>query len=168
MFDLPEFSRFTQDPRDWDVVGRIRWVHKFLEDLREAAPDTEITFLEGNHEYRLLRHLAEASPAMRAVLSDLHHMTVPDLLGITKYEINYVAPADLATFTKGEATAVGAKSPSSLYATSLATYEKGDQYDQSAAKGFIHVWGLPVRVQAQKQLLAQSGEPLHIASGETE
>ncbi len=105
IFDLPEFGRFTQDPREWNVVGRIKWVHKFLEDLREACPDTEILFLEGNHEYRLLRHLAEASPALRAVLSDLHGLTVPDLLGLTKFEINYVAPADLATFTKAEATA---------------------------------------------------------------
>jgi len=69
---------------------------------------------------------------------------------------------------KGQATAVGSRSPKSLYATSLATYEEGDQYDQSAAKGFIHVWGLPVRVQAQTQLLAQSDEPLHIASGSEE
>jgi argininosuccinate synthase len=69
---------------------------------------------------------------------------------------------------KGQATVVGSRSPKSLYATSLATYEEGDQYDQSAAKGFIHVWGLPVRVQAQTQLLGQSDEPLHIASGSEE
>ena len=69
---------------------------------------------------------------------------------------------------KGQATAVGSRSPKSLYATSLATYAEGDQYDQSAAKGFIHIWGLPVRVQAQTQLLAQSDEPLHIASGSEE
>ena len=69
---------------------------------------------------------------------------------------------------KGQATVVGSRSPKSLYATSLATYAEGDQYDQSAAKGFIHIWGLPVRVQAQTQLLAQSDELLHIASGSEE
>jgi len=69
---------------------------------------------------------------------------------------------------KGQAKAVGSKSPSSLYATSLATYAEGDEYDQSAAKGFIHVWGLPVRVQAQVQLLGQSDEPLHIAAGDAD
>ncbi len=67
---------------------------------------------------------------------------------------------------KGQATAVGTKSPRSLYAISLATYEAGDQYDQSGAVGFINVWGLPARVQAQAQLLAQPGEPLHIAAPE--
>jgi len=65
---------------------------------------------------------------------------------------------------KGQATPVGIKSPRSLYALGLATYDKGDQYDQSAAEGFIHIWGLPVRVQAQAQLLAESSEPLRIAA----
>jgi argininosuccinate synthase len=65
---------------------------------------------------------------------------------------------------KGQATAVGTKSPRSLYATALATYEKGDQYDQSAAEGFIKIWGLPVRVQAQTQLLAEPGDTLQIAA----
>jgi argininosuccinate synthase len=65
---------------------------------------------------------------------------------------------------KGQATAVGTKSPRSLYATALATYEKGDQYDQSAAEGFIKIWGLPVQVQAQAQLLGQPGDTLRIAA----
>ncbi len=67
---------------------------------------------------------------------------------------------------KGQATPVGMESPRSLYAISLATYEEGDQYDASAAEGFISVWGLPVRVQAQTQLLAQPGDPLRIAAPE--
>ena len=65
---------------------------------------------------------------------------------------------------KGQATAVGTQSPRSLYAFSLATYEAGDEFDQSAAEGFIDIWGLPVRVQAQAQLLAENSELLHIAT----
>jgi len=53
---------------------------------------------------------------------------------------------------------VGRKSPKSLYDFSLATYDKGDVYDQSAAPGFIHIWGLPVRVQARAQMLEEEGE----------
>ncbi|MFH1381306.1 MAG: argininosuccinate synthase [Chloroflexota bacterium] len=52
---------------------------------------------------------------------------------------------------KGTSTVVGRKSPYSLYNYSLATYDKGDQFDQSASPGFIHIWGLPVRNQAQAQ-----------------
>jgi hypothetical protein len=100
IFDLPEFSKYTQDPRLFAPVERIRWVHEFLSDLRAAVPEAEITFVEGNHEFRLLRHLSEATPALMTVLSDLHGLTIPDLLGLSKYEINFVARADLAVFTE--------------------------------------------------------------------
>jgi len=52
---------------------------------------------------------------------------------------------------KGSSQVVGRKSPFSLYSFGLATYDKGDQFDQSASPGFIHIWGLPVRTQAQVQ-----------------
>ena len=52
---------------------------------------------------------------------------------------------------KGKYSVVGRKSPFSLYSHSLATYDKGDQFDQNAAAGFIHIWGLPVRTQSQIQ-----------------
>ena len=63
---------------------------------------------------------------------------------------------------KGNTTVVGRKSPKSLYNLSLATYDKGDQFDQSAAIGFIHLWGLPVKTQAQVQLLGDEEGPLSI------
>ncbi|MCH8064332.1 MAG: argininosuccinate synthase [Chloroflexi bacterium] len=92
-----------------------------------------------------------------------HHQDLASYVQSTQRHVTGVTRLRLH---KGQATAVGTKSPRSLYATALATYEEGDQYDQSAAQGFIHVWGLPVRVQAQAQLLSQPDEPLHIASAE--
>ncbi|MCX6657222.1 MAG: argininosuccinate synthase, partial [Euryarchaeota archaeon] len=47
---------------------------------------------------------------------------------------------------KGSAVVVGRESPFSLYNASLSTYAKGDEFDHSAAKGFIYVWGLPLKV----------------------
>ena len=49
-------------------------------------------------------------------------------------------------FFKGSAVVVGRESPFSLYNASLSTYGKGDEFDHSAAKGFIYVWGLPLKV----------------------
>ncbi len=46
---------------------------------------------------------------------------------------------------KGNCVAVGRKSPNSLYKKELATYEKGDKFDQSLAEGFIRLWGLPYK-----------------------
>lgn len=50
---------------------------------------------------------------------------------------------------KGSATVVGRRSPYSLYDTGLATYDKNDSFDHSAAEGFIKLWGLPLKVWAQ-------------------
>jgi len=103
IFDLPEFSKFAVDPREWDVVGRIKFVHKniFL-PLREVCPDAQIDFIEGNHEFRLIRHLADATPALKAILSDLLGLTVSSLLGLEEFEINYISKGDLAAFNQGD------------------------------------------------------------------
>lgn len=53
---------------------------------------------------------------------------------------------------RGRAAAAGRKSPFSLYDKQLATYDTGDQFDSSAAIGFIYVHGLAARTQAAKQL----------------
>jgi len=65
---------------------------------------------------------------------------------------------------KGNCVVVGRKAPRSLYSYSLATYDKGDVFDQTASRGFIQIWGLPVKIQAQAQLLAQPEGPLSIPS----
>ena len=51
---------------------------------------------------------------------------------------------------KGRATAVSAVSPTSLYDTQLASFAmKG--YDVTAARGFIDLFGLPMKVRGLKQ-----------------
>ncbi len=55
---------------------------------------------------------------------------------------------------KGNVTPAARKSPNALYTKTLATYGHGDQYDHTAAKGFITIWGLPLKVvagQAKKE-----------------
>ncbi|HEU0022953.1 MAG TPA: argininosuccinate synthase [Dehalococcoidia bacterium] len=52
---------------------------------------------------------------------------------------------------KGTCTVVGRSSPHTLYQHQLATYDRGDQFNHSAAEGFITIYGLPVRTQNQTQ-----------------
>lgn len=61
---------------------------------------------------------------------------------------------------KGSLQVVGRKSPRSLYQVQLATYEKGDLFDHSAAEGFIRLWGLPLRTQAAIQWPGRSPDEL--------
>jgi len=50
----------------------------------------------------------------------------------------------------GRATVTGRRSEASLYDFSLATYDEGDMFDQSLAKGFVELWGLPSRLAAAR------------------
>ena len=61
---------------------------------------------------------------------------------------------------KGTAKAVGRQSPKALYDIALATYDRGDQFDHSAAVGFINLWGLQLRTQSRIQWLGQSSDEI--------
>ncbi|MGB3673364.1 MAG: argininosuccinate synthase [Candidatus Nanopelagicales bacterium] len=50
----------------------------------------------------------------------------------------------------GRAVVDGRRSAESLYDFHLATYDTGDTFDQSLAKGFIELWGLPTKLAAQR------------------
>ncbi|MFH1416500.1 MAG: argininosuccinate synthase, partial [Elusimicrobiota bacterium] len=47
---------------------------------------------------------------------------------------------------KGTATVIGRRSPDSMYSRKLATYTAEDAFSHSSAKGFIELWGLPLKV----------------------
>ena len=47
---------------------------------------------------------------------------------------------------KGTCMTVGRRSENSLYRFDLATYDTGDTFDQSLAKGFIDLWAMPSKV----------------------
>ncbi|MFD6198645.1 argininosuccinate synthase [Mycobacteriaceae bacterium NPDC060252] len=46
----------------------------------------------------------------------------------------------------------GRRSAESLYDFNLATYDEGDSFDQSSAKGFVHIHGLSSKISAQRDL----------------
>jgi argininosuccinate synthase len=58
----------------------------------------------------------------------------------------------------GRAVVTGRRSDASLYDFGLATYDEGDSFDQSLAKGFVDLWGLPSRLAAARdhRLAAES------------
>ncbi len=54
------------------------------------------------------------------------------------------------TLHAGKAVVTGRRSEQSLYDFSLATYDEGDAFDQTLAKGFIELWSLPSKVAAAR------------------
>ncbi|MFN2159507.1 MAG: argininosuccinate synthase [Anaerolineales bacterium] len=57
---------------------------------------------------------------------------------------------------KGSIIPAGRKSPFSLYREDFATFGQDDVYDQSDAEGFIHLYGLPLKVRALNGLPVSS------------
>jgi len=51
----------------------------------------------------------------------------------------------------GRAVPTGRRSEVSLYDFDLATYDTGDTFDQSLAKGFIELWALPSKISAKRE-----------------
>jgi argininosuccinate synthase len=76
-----------------------------------------------------------------------------DLMAYVESTQRFVSGTVRVKLFKGACTVVGRKSPYSLYSHGLATYEKGDQFDQNASPGFIQIFGLPVKTQARVQPL---------------
>jgi len=74
-----------------------------------------------------------------------------DLAAYVKSTQRYVTGTVRVKLYKGSCLIVGRKSPYSLYDYSLATYDKGDVFDQKDSPGFIHLWGLPTKTQAKAQ-----------------
>ncbi|MEU7678924.1 argininosuccinate synthase [Micromonospora taraxaci] len=54
------------------------------------------------------------------------------------------------TLHGGRATVTGRRSEASLYDFQMATYDTGDTFDQSLARGFVQLWGLPSRMAAAR------------------
>jgi argininosuccinate synthase len=54
------------------------------------------------------------------------------------------------TLHAGRAVPTGRRSDTGLYDFNLATYDAGDSFDQSLAKGFVELWGLPSKLAAQR------------------
>jgi argininosuccinate synthase len=52
------------------------------------------------------------------------------------------------TLHGGRAVVTGRRSPAALYDFNLATYDAGDTFDQTLAKGFVELHGLPSKVAA--------------------
>ncbi|KIR61256.1 MULTISPECIES: argininosuccinate synthase [Micromonospora] len=50
----------------------------------------------------------------------------------------------------GRATVTGRRSEAGLYDFGMATYDTGDTFDQSLAKGFVQLWGLPSKLAAAR------------------
>lgn len=102
LFDFPEFSKYTNDPRSWNMTERLTKGLEIIETIRNLAPNSQIDVIEGNHEARLQQHLLTESPGTLNLLREFHGMDMQKILRLDEYEVNYIATADLHTFNESQ------------------------------------------------------------------
>lgn len=103
IYDLYEFSKYTQDPRNVKIKERFEFVrNRIFKPLREVCPNAQIDFFMGNHEFRLVKHLADATPNLRILLSDVMNISFATVFGLDEFQINWVSKFDLSAFNKND------------------------------------------------------------------
>jgi hypothetical protein len=85
--DFYGFSLHPKGPSDVDVEQTLKdevyWGIKKLQELRANFPKAKINFIEGNHEYRLMRYIVDKCPEL------YDFFTLPELLKFDQLDIKY-------------------------------------------------------------------------------
>jgi hypothetical protein len=68
------------DCQDGEQHDRSARLGRGGSDLRAAVSNAQIDLIAGNHDVRIFKHLADTTPAMLTLLSDLHGFTIRTLL----------------------------------------------------------------------------------------
>ena len=98
MLDLAPFGTYTVEPAlRYTTQPALVELHWFLMQLRLAAPQARIVYLEGNHEHRITKAIADKlseAAELRPVGSDdgPPALSVPYLLNLAALDIEYRGP----------------------------------------------------------------------------
>jgi predicted phosphodiesterase len=137
--DNYEFSRFDKDPRLMDLKGRLDFLRvEVFGPLRKACPDAQIDLMLGNHEHRLLKHLADKTPYMKLLLSDLMGLTLADLFGLPEYQINLVSKWDLAAWRPGDVRDEARKNFKVYFDCFVCNHTGNEGFGLSGTSGHTH------------------------------
>lgn len=141
-------------------IGRIDHVENRLVGIKSRevyeAP-AAMTLIAAHKELEdltLVKEVAHFKPVIEKKLTELIYdglwfSPLKDaLLGFLKETQQYVNGVVRVKLFKGHAIVEGRKSENSLYSEKLATYTMEDEFDHSAAVGFIKLFGLPTKVSS--------------------
>ena len=138
VYDEYEFSRYNQDPRKVNIRARYDFVREHIfKILREVCPDSQIDLIIGNHEQRILKLLADKSPAMK-VLVDLMGITFSELLGLDEWRINLVCKNDFAAYNAKEMHEEVRRNYKKYYNTVIVNHFGDEDYGMSSVGGHTH------------------------------
>ncbi|MBO0445323.1 argininosuccinate synthase [Enterococcus plantarum] len=144
-------------------IGRIDHVENRLVGIKSRevyecpAAITLMTAHKELEDLTFVREVAHFKPIIENQLSQIiydglwFNPLTDALIAFLKSTQKYVNGIVRVKLFKGHAIVEGRKSENSLYNENLATYTSADTFDQDAAVGFIKLWGLPTKVNAEVQ-----------------
>jgi argininosuccinate synthase len=139
-------------------VGRIDHVENRLVGIKSREVyecPAAITLIKAHKELEdltLVKEVAHFKPFIEQKLAELIYNGLwfsplkNALVSFLKETQQVVTGTVRVKLFKGHAIVEGRKSPFSLYNEKLATYTAEDEFDHTAAVGFIQLWGLPTTV----------------------
>ena len=159
IFDEYEFSRFDRDPRKINLRARMEFVReRIFIPLRQACPLAQIDFIIGNHELRLLKHMASKTENM-AALMELMNIGLAQLLGLDDFQINLVSKGNTTAFQAKEIKEEMSKN-FKLYFNALVCNHTGDEdFGVACISGHTHRPNMTTRVHLLK------GPVNHVVTG---
>lgn len=115
-------------------------LHEALRGLESLTLEREVLhFKEGiSRRYSELIYYGLWYSPLKEALDKFVEETQKTVTGVVRIKMH-----------QGKAVVAGRKSPYSLYSFKLATYDREDVFDQKLAKGFIELWGLPLKIRSE-------------------
>jgi hypothetical protein len=139
LYDLYEFSNFSKDFRKVRLKERFDFVRdRIFKRLRSACPNSQIDFIMGNHEFRLLRVIADQTPHLRVLLSDVLGITFSKLFGLDEFKINWVSKLDLGVFSRKDINDQLKANYKIYYDCFVVTHEPDNGLNLSGTNGHHH------------------------------
>ena len=83
--DCWAISKFDKVPRDGKLANEVELGRKLLEKIRNIVPKAEISYIEGNHEFRLRQYVIKNAPEIYDFAP-----TVQELLDLDSLNIEWV------------------------------------------------------------------------------
>lgn len=160
---LSDLILYLNDVAGKHGIGRIDHVENRLVGIKSRevyecpAAITLMTAHKELEDLTFVREVAHFKPTIENQLSQViydglwFNPLTDALISFLKSTQKYVNGIVRVKLFKGHAIVEGRKSANSLYNKNLATYTSADTFDQDAAVGFIKLWGLPTKVNAEVQ-----------------
>lgn len=139
LFDCYDASKYDKDVRQLKIVERFEYVKKnIFKPLRDSCPNSQIDFILGNHEWRIVNIISAKTPNFRVLLSDVMGISLKDVFGVDEFKINLISKMNFSAFSMAERNNELKKNYRIYYNCFVVGHFKDLGYGMSGTSGHCH------------------------------